>query len=240
MLSLPEKYKKDANISKSTFVKGAGLTGANKKRFENSVQNIRLTYQIEGFDIPNLVNDDYNCQVIMFLRITLNNLKQAQFVASVVQKFVSPLCVMELTDGAEVQYSFADKRLNKQNKKEVVIENEYLTSKLPLEFESNEKTLFSLYIDYETILNRSNKHAYYIEMMAKAFLICNQGLFSCEDKLIDNKKLWYDEQKAKLVFPLLKLLKTLKLSALKVTTIVEKSMYNNQIKKTIEELEALL
>lgn len=240
MLSLPEKYKKDANISKLTFVKGAGLTGANKKRFETSVQNIRLTYQIEGFDIPNLVNDDYNCQVIMFLRITLNNLKQAQFVAPVVQKFVNPLCVIEFTDGAEEQYSFADKRLNKQNKKEVVIENEYLTSKLPLEFESNEKTLFSLYIDYETILNRSNKHAYYIEMMTKAFLICNQGLFSCEDKLIDNKKLWYDEQKAKLIFPLLKLLKTLKLSALKVTTIVEKSMYNNQIKKTIEELEALL
>ena len=79
MLSLPEKYKKDANISKSTFVKGASLTGANKKRFETSVQNIRLTYQIEGFDIPNVVNDDYNCQVIMFLRITLNNLKQAQF-----------------------------------------------------------------------------------------------------------------------------------------------------------------
>lgn len=240
MLSLPEKYKKDANISKSTFVKGASLTGANKKRFETSVQNIRLTYQIEGFDIPNLVNDDYNCQVIMFLRITLNNLKQAQFVASVVQKCVSPLCVIELTDGTEVQYSFADKRLNKQNKKEVVIENEYLTSKLPLEFESNDKTLFSLYIDYDTILNRSNKHAYYIEMMTKAFLICNQGLFSSEDKLLDNKKLWYDEQKAKLIFPLLKLLKTLKLSALKVTTIAEKSMYNSQIKKTIEELENLL
>lgn len=240
MLSLPEKYKKDANISKSTFVKGASLTGANKKRFETSVQNIRLTYQIEGFDIPNLVNDDYNCQVIMFLRITLNNLKQAQFIASVVQKLVSPLCVIELTDTAEVQYSFADKRLNKQNKKEAVIENEYLTSKLPLEFESNDKTLFSLYIDYDTILNRCNKHAYYIEMMTKAFLICNQGLFACEDKLLDNKKLWYDEQKAKQAFPLLKRLKTLKLSALKVSTIAEKSMYNNQIKKTIKELEELL
>lgn len=239
MLSLPEKYKKDANIAKSTFVKGAGLTGANKKRFETSVEYIRLTYQIEGFDIPNLVNDDYNCQVIMFLRIMLKNLKQAQFVASVVQKCINPLCVIELTDGAELQYSFADKRLNKQNKKETVIESEYLSSKLPLEFQNDAKTLFNLYIDYDTIFNRSNKHAYYIEMMTKAFLVSNQGLFLSENKLLDNKKLWYDEQKAMQVLPLLMNLKTLKLSSLKVKTLVEKSMYNKQIKKTIEELEEL-
>lgn len=239
MLSLPEKYKKDANISKSTFVKGASLTGANKKRFETAVKDIRLTYQIEGFDIPNLVNDEYNCQVIMFLRITLTTLKQAQYVAAIVQKYINPLCVIEFTDGIDEQYSFADKRLNKQDKKQIVIENEYLSSKLPLEFENDTKTLFNLYIDYDTILNRNNKHAFYVEMMTKAFLICNQGLFACEDKLLDNKKLWYDEQKAKPVFPLLKRLKTLKLSALKVSTIAEKSMYNNQIKKTIEELEGL-
>lgn len=75
MLSLPEKYKKDANIAKVTFVRGGGLTGEDKKRFETAVKDIRLTYQIEGFDIPNLVNDDYNFQVIMFLRITLTTLK---------------------------------------------------------------------------------------------------------------------------------------------------------------------
>ena len=128
MLSLPEKYKKDANVSKATFVKGGNLTGADKKRFETSVKDIRLTYQIEGFDIPNLVNEDYNCQVIMFLKITLTELKQAAYVSSVVQKCINPLCVIEFTDGAEEQYSFADKRLNRQNKKEIVIENEYLSA----------------------------------------------------------------------------------------------------------------
>ena len=63
MLSLPQKYRKDAQIAKVTFVKGAQLTGAEKTRFESSVEEIRLMYQIEGFDIPNLVNDEYNCQV---------------------------------------------------------------------------------------------------------------------------------------------------------------------------------
>ena len=116
---LPEKFKKEANISKVTFVRGGNLTGADKKRFETAVKDIRLTYQIEGFDIPNLVNEDYNCQVIMFLRITLTELKQAPYVASIVQKYISPLCVIEFTDGVEEQYSFADKRLNKQDKKSI-------------------------------------------------------------------------------------------------------------------------
>ena len=237
MLSLPEKFKKEANISKVTFVRGGNLTGADKKRFETAVKDIRLTYQIEGFDIPNLVNDDYNCQVIMFLRIMLTELKQAPYVASIVQKYISPLCVIEFTDGTEEQYSFADKRLNKQNKKEIVIESEYLSSKLPLEFQNDTKTLFALYIDYETVLNRSNKHAFYIEMMTKAFLVSNQGLFYGQDKLLDNKKLWYDEEKAKQLLPLLKQLKAAKLSAAKAKTISEKSKFNSQIKTIIQQLE---
>lgn len=240
MLSLPEKYKKDANVTKVTFVRGGGLTGADKKRFETSVKDIRLTYQIEGFDIPNLVNEDYNCQVIMFLRITLTTLKQAPYVASIVQKYVSPLCVIEFTDGVEEQYSFADKRLNKQDKKHVVVENEYLSSKLPLDFENDTKTLFNLYIDYDTILNRNNKHAYYVEMMTKAFLISNPNLFASQDKLLDNKKLWYDDERAKKVFPLVRQLNTVKLSATRAKTVVERGKYNTQIKDLIKELEVLM
>lgn len=240
MLSLPEKYKKDANIAKVTFVRGGGLTGADKKRFETAVKDIRLTYQIEGFDIPNLVNDDYNCQVIMFLRITLTTLKQAQYVAAIVQRCINPLCVIEFTDSVDEQYSFADKRLNKQDKKQIVIENEYLSSKLPLEFENDTKTLFNLYIDYDTILNRNNKHAFYVEMMTKAYLISNQGLFAAEDKLLDNKKLWYDDERSRKVFPLARQLKAAKLSAARSKTIAEKSKCNTQIKKLIKELEDLM
>ena len=63
MLSLPEKFKKEANISKVTFVRGGNLTGADKKRFETAVKDIRLTYQIEGFDIPNLLLRQLNNRI---------------------------------------------------------------------------------------------------------------------------------------------------------------------------------
>lgn len=240
MLSLPQKFRKDAPIAKTTFVKGAQLVGAEKKRFETSVEEIRLKYQIEGYDVPNLVNDEYNCQVIMFISIKLNNLKHASFISLVVQKCINALCVIEFTDGNNEQFSFADKRLNKQNNKEIVIENEYLSSEMPLEFQNDIKTLFSLYIDYETILNRNNKHAYYVEMMTKSFLVCNRGLFARESELLDSKKLWYDNEKAAECFPLLKKLKNLKLSATRSNTISEKSTLNKQIKEVIMALEELI
>ena len=94
MLSLPQKYRKDAPIAKVTFVRGAQLQGAEKKRFETAVDDIRLMYQIEGFDIPNLVNEEYNCQVIMFLRIRVKDLKQAAFAAKIVQKASCPVLVI--------------------------------------------------------------------------------------------------------------------------------------------------
>ncbi len=240
MLSLPDKYKKNVSVAKNTFVKGANLQGTERKRFETSVKEIRLTYQIEGFDIPNFVNDEYNCQVIMFLTVKLKELKYAAFISSVVQKCISALCVIEITDGTNEQFSFADKRLNKLNSKEIIIENEYLSTVMPLEFLSDTKTLFSLYTDYDTILNRSNKHSYYIEMMTKSFLVCNQWLFGGQTKLLDSKKLWYDNDKAMECFPLLKKLKQLKISASKARTVSEKSEYNSQIKEIINTLEGLV
>lgn len=239
MLSLPQKFRKDAPIAKTTFVKGAQLAGAEKKRFETSVEDIRLMYQIEGFDIPNLVNNEYNCQVIMFLRIKLKKLKQVAFIAKVVQKCIAPLCVIEFTDGTSAVYSFADKRLNKQNERSFVIEEEYVTDKLPLDFQNDLKTLFSLYIDYETILNRNNKHSYYLEMMCKAFLVFNQGLFRNDNAMLDSK-LWYDDSKLIKCFPLLKKLKALKISASNSKTISDKSKYNSEMKKTITELSSII
>ena len=123
---------------------------------------------------------------------------------------------------------------------EIVIENEYISTKLPLNYDNDLKTLFSLYIDYDTILNRSNKHAYYVEMMTKAFLVCERGAYSQSDSILDNKKLWYDETRASQVFPLMKQIKTLKETAAKAKSIADRSEYNKKIRQTISELERLM
>ena len=77
-------------------------------------------------------------------------------------------------------------------------------------------------------------------MMTKAFLVCNQGLFLNEMKLLDNKKLWYDETKSVLVFPLVRQLKNVKLNSSKAKTVSEKSKYNKQIKQLLSEIEVFI
>jgi len=75
--------------------------------------------------------------------------------------------------------------------------------------------------------------------MCKAFLVFNHGLFKNDDAMLDSK-MWYDDNKLALCFPLLKKLKALKLSASKAKTISDKSKYNSEIKNTIAELSIIL
>ena len=76
-------------------------------------------------------------------------------------------------------------------------------------------------------------------MMCKAFLVFNHGLFKNDDAMLDSK-IWYDDNKLTLCFPLLKKLKALKLSVSKAETISDKSKYNSEIKNTIAELSIIL
>lgn len=237
MLSLPDKYIKNNRIALKPFL-DTEMTSAEKRRFKDSVLDIHITYQIEGFDIPNLVNDEYNCQAIAFIQVKLDNLKNASFVSKIIQKFVKSYCVIQFVDNLEECYSFAMKRLNKQDKTQIVIEDTYITGNIPTSFDNQKKTLFSLYIDYGTILNRDNKVAYYAEMMTKAFLIFNSEIYANSQILLDSK-IWYSFDKTLTCFKLLNELKETKTEALKITVIAEKSKINKQIKSLINKLEEL-
>ncbi|MBD5113245.1 MAG: DUF4391 domain-containing protein [Ruminococcaceae bacterium] len=238
MLSLPEKYKKDNRIAVKPFLTPT-LSAAEKKRFKDAVEEIRITYQIEGFDIPNLVNEEYNCQVIAFLSVRLKDLKSAAFAGRVIQSAVKTLCVIEFTDGIDECWCFADKRLNKQDNNEIVVESVFLTEKMPLNFDNDTKTLFKLYIDHGSVLNRSNKHAYYMEMMTKAFIVFNQTLYSGCMKILDSK-LWYSENNVIRCYSLLMQLKAMKSAALKLTSIADKGATNRQMKEVISQLADML
>lgn len=76
-------------------------------------------------------------------------------------------------------------------------------------------------------------------MMTKAFIVFNQGLWNGETVFIDNKRLWFDDDKAMKAFPILKELKTAKLAAAKAKTVSERSSANKQIKTIISKLETL-
>lgn len=238
MLSFPDKYKKDNRIPLTPFLKSS-ITAAEKKKFKEVVEEIKITYQIEGFDIPNLVNDDYNCQAIAFLVVKLKDLKSAAFVGKIIQKEVKILCVIELTDGTDECFCFADKRLNKQDKNEIILEDVFITDTLPLNFENDTKTLFNLYVDYDSILNHSNKRNYYMEMMTKSFIVFNTALFSGTEKLLESK-LWYNDEKIIECYSNITELKKLKLAALKANSVADKGKINKNIKGIIGVLKLMI
>ena len=84
-----------------------------------------------------------------------------------------------------------------------------------------------------------NKVLTYFSPISKNANIPEDRQITVENELIDNKNLWYDEERAKQIFPLLKQLKFVKLSAAKARTISEKSKLNFQIKEIIGRLETI-
>lgn len=47
-----------------------------RKNIKNNVKKVVLTYQIYGEEIPSLINDIYNCQLIQFYDFELENIKK--------------------------------------------------------------------------------------------------------------------------------------------------------------------
>ena len=68
----------------------SSLRSKEKKLFKENVLEIRLLYQIAGEDLPSLLNDEYDCQVILFLNVQLNKLKNASFVGHIFQRLINP------------------------------------------------------------------------------------------------------------------------------------------------------
>lgn len=84
MLGIPEIYLKTQNVDVKTFIK-KDLSIAEKKRLKESLKHVILTHQIYGEEIPSLITDEYNCQVVMFLDIEIESIKDAAFVGSIIQ-----------------------------------------------------------------------------------------------------------------------------------------------------------
>lgn len=71
MLGLPIQYLIGEQIDIKTFIK-SDLKPNEKKRLKETVMDVSLEYQLAGEEIPSLINDDYDCQAILFFAIKLS------------------------------------------------------------------------------------------------------------------------------------------------------------------------
>lgn len=239
IFNIPEEYLVNMPIDIKTFLT-SDLTLKEKKRFKEIVLEVTLKYQVTGEEIPSLINEDYDCQVILFFEIKLRTIKDASFVAGILNWLVKAPCVLRCHDhtGSEV-YSYAHKRLSKQDRSQVVIEDIIMTSPTSQHFEDEINTLMRRYIAFDKLKNRVNKLNLYLEMMIKSFIISNLAIWSGNKQFLVSK-VWYNLDEVLKMFELLKAIKQMKVNQKSAQTIAEQSRINTELKKMFNELSIFL
>ena len=119
MRNLPKKYEVNKKIDKKNFL-SSDLKPNEKKKLKESLKKVTLTHQIQGEEIPSIINNEYNCQVILFLDVELDSIKNAKFISEIIQNQFKPFCVINIYDENKQRYSFAYKRLNIQENQNII------------------------------------------------------------------------------------------------------------------------
>lgn len=229
ILSIPARYEINKKFAVKTFLTSA-LRPGEKKRFRENVQEVKLLYQIAGEDIPSFLNDEYDCQVILFLNVRLSELKNAKFVGNILQKLIKPLCVLRFRDHTNQEvYCFAHKRLNLQERTQVVIEDLVFSSPFSTEFRDEKNILIEKNAAFESIQNRGNKLDFYLEMMIKIYLISNLYLWSGIKALLVSRA-WYNRDNMLELYGQLKRVAQLKKEQKSARTVAQNARINSELK----------
>ena len=234
MFGLDDKYKLNKKIEVKTFIKKE-FNVSDKKRLKESFKNVTLSYQLVGEDIPSIINEEYNCQVILFLDIEINNIKNASFVGGIIQSEIKSLCIMKIHDKNTQRYYFAEKRLNLQDNNNVIIENIVITKESSIFFFDDWVERLEEYLKFSNIILKENKLFFYREMMTKAFIISELN-FDLEGNKLLESNLWYNSRKVKEVLINLKEIEKLKLQLKKIKDVKEKVSVNKEIKNLNEKI----
>lgn len=238
MFGLAEKYTLNQKIDVKTFIK-KDLKVADKKRLKESLKSVILTHQLMGEEIPSIINSEYNCQVILFFDIEIDSIKNASYVARIIQDELKTFCVINIHDKNVQRYFFAEKRLNLQDSNNVVIEDITSTKESSLFFYETWKEKLEENIKFNNIISRENKVAFYREMMTKAFIISELNLALEGNKFLEST-IWYNSTKVKKLLEFLKEINSLKLLMKNNKNSKEKIDINKKIKFINEELLKLL
>lgn len=238
MFGLADKYKLNQKIDVKTFIKKDFKT-TDKKRLKESLKSVVLTHQLMGEEIPSIINSEYNCQVILFLDIEIDNIKNASYVAGIIQNELKTFCVINIHDKNVQRYFFAEKRLNLQDSNNVVIENTVSTKESSLFFYENWKEKLEEFLKFNNIISRENKVTFYREMMTKAFIISELNLVPEGNKLLEST-IWYNSTNVKKLLGYLKEINGLRLLSKNNKNTKEKICINKKIKSINEELVKLL
>ena len=238
MLNIPDIYVMNRKIALKTILT-SDLKPAEKKRLKSALKGVTLTHQLHGESIPSFIDGQYRYEVILFLDVTVKEIKKAESMAPVFQKIFKPPCVILFHDDSLGCLSFADKQINPQNKQDIVLMGNFTTPVQPLEEIHHPESPMGKIMDFNAIMNVSHKRSFYLETMTKAFIAGNAHLYSKIMDFIDTA-IWYDPHDVMMLLKCLLELKQLNVKKKQAVEMKEKVALNQQIKQIVDKLNLKL
>ena len=235
MINMPERYEVNQEIKLKNLILKE-FKPIEKKKIREYVKSVTLKYVINDEEIPSVEDERYIFKVIQYFEFEISDIKKAGFLANLYQEAIKSPCVLRFYDNSKEVYSLALKRLNQNDRNEIVVTDTVMTEIFDLSMSSSAKRQVEGALDYSKILNRTNKVNFYSEMFIKNYILKNRKYYQKSGNILESL-IWYDRNKTINVFENFKNLVMYKEKMKLAIKNSEKIEINKKIREQISELD---
>lgn len=234
MINMPERYEVNQEIKLKNLI--LKEFKSDEKKIKEYVKSVILKYVINDEEIPSVEDERYIFTVIQYFEFEINDIKKAGFLANLYQEAIKSPCVLRFYDNSKELYSLALKRLNQNDRNEIVVTDTVMTETFDLSMSGSAKREVEGALDYSKILNRTNKVNFYSEMFIRNYILKNQKYYQKSGNIIESL-IWYDRNKMNDIFENFKDIVTYKEKMKLAIKNSEKIEINKKIRELISELD---
>ena len=235
MINMPERYEVNQEIKLKNLILKQ-FKPIEKKKIREYVKSVTLKYVINDEEIPSVEDERYIFTVIQYFEFEISDIKKAGFLANLYQEAIKSPCVLRFYDNSKELYSLALKRLNQNDRNEIVVTDTVTTEIFDLSISSSAKRKVEGALDYFKILNRTNKVNFYSEMFIRNYILKNQKYYQKSGNIIESL-IWYDRNKMNDIFENFKDIVTYKEKMKLAIKNSEKIEINKKIRELISKLD---
>ena len=235
MINMPERYEVNQEIKLKNLILKE-FKSDEKKKIKEYVKSVTLKYVINDEEIPSVEDERYIFKVIQYFDFEITDIKKAGFLANLYQESIKTPCVLRFYDNLKEVYSLALKRLNQNDRNEIVVTDTIMTEIFDLSMSSSAKREVEETLDYSKILNRTNKVNFYSEMFIRNYILKNRKYYQKSGNILESL-IWYDRNKMNDIFEKFKNLVMYKEKMKLAIKNSEKIEINKKIREIISELD---
>ena len=232
---MPERYEINQEIKLKNLILKE-FKPIEKKKIKEYIKSVTLKYMINDEEIPSVEDEKYNFKVIQYFDFEISDIKKVGFLANLYQEVIKSPCVLRFYDNSKEVYSLALKRLNQNDRNEIVVTDTVMTEIFDLSMSSSAKREVEGALDYSKILNRTNKVNFYLEIFIKNYILKNQKYYQKSGNILESL-IWYDRNKMNDIFEKFKNLLIYKEKMKLAIKNSEKIEINKKIRELILELD---